>query len=105
MTAQHSKRLDPTMHSPEVRDFENALLERVVGQDRAVRRLARVYQVYLAGLADARPAAGEPAVSRSHGIGQDAPGGGGGGSACLAMRGPSSRLTAPSFSTATKSPS
>jgi len=44
-------RLDPTIHSPEVRDFENALLERVVGQDRAVRRLARVYQVYLAGLA------------------------------------------------------
>jgi ATP-dependent Clp protease ATP-binding subunit ClpB len=43
--------LDPTMHSPEVRDFENALRERIVGQDRAVRRLARVYQVYLAGLA------------------------------------------------------
>ena len=42
--------LDPTMNSPEVRDFEKALLERVVGQDRAVRRLARVYQVYLAGL-------------------------------------------------------
>ena len=43
--------LDPTQNSPEVRDFEKALLERVVGQDRAVRRLARVYQVYLAGLA------------------------------------------------------
>jgi len=42
--------LDPTQNSPEVRDFEKALLERVVGQDRAVRRLARVYQVYLAGL-------------------------------------------------------
>jgi ATP-dependent Clp protease ATP-binding subunit ClpB len=42
--------LDPTINSPEVRDFEKALLERVVGQDRAVRRLARVYQVYLAGL-------------------------------------------------------
>ena len=42
--------LDPTQNSPEVRDFENALLERVVGQDRAVRRLARIYQVYLAGL-------------------------------------------------------
>ncbi|MGD0129841.1 MAG: AAA family ATPase [Terriglobia bacterium] len=42
--------LDPTQNSPEVRDFESALLERVVGQDRAVRRLARVYQVYLAGL-------------------------------------------------------
>ncbi len=42
--------LDPTQNSPEVRDFENALLERVVGQERAVRRLARVYQVYMAGL-------------------------------------------------------
>jgi ATP-dependent Clp protease ATP-binding subunit ClpA len=42
--------LDPTVNSPEVRDFEKALLARVVGQDRAVRRLARVYQVYLAGL-------------------------------------------------------
>jgi len=42
--------LDPTINSPEVRDFEKALLARVVGQDRAVRRLARVYQVYLAGL-------------------------------------------------------
>ena len=48
--------LDPTLHSPEVRDFEGALREKVVGQDRAVRRLARVYQVYLAGLtAPGRP--------------------------------------------------
>jgi ATP-dependent Clp protease ATP-binding subunit ClpB len=48
--------LDPSLHSPEVRDFEVALLEKVVGQDRAVRRLARVYQVYLAGLtAPGRP--------------------------------------------------
>ncbi|MBZ5561282.1 MAG: AAA family ATPase, partial [Acidobacteriia bacterium] len=42
--------LDPSMNSPEVRDFEKALRQRVVGQERAVRRLARVYQVYLAGL-------------------------------------------------------
>jgi ATP-dependent Clp protease ATP-binding subunit ClpB len=49
MTLNQTK-LDPTLHSPEVRDFENALLERVVGQDRAVRRLSRVYQVFLAGL-------------------------------------------------------
>jgi ATP-dependent Clp protease ATP-binding subunit ClpB len=42
--------LDPNQNSPEVRDFESALRQRVVGQDRAVRRLARVYQVYLAGL-------------------------------------------------------
>jgi ATP-dependent Clp protease ATP-binding subunit ClpA len=43
--------LDPTQTSQEVRDFETALRQRVVGQGRAVRSLARVYQVYLAGLA------------------------------------------------------
>jgi len=42
--------LDPTLHSPEVSAFETALTARVVGQDRAVRRLARVYQVFRAGL-------------------------------------------------------
>ncbi|HUY12974.1 MAG TPA: AAA family ATPase [Terriglobia bacterium] len=48
--------LDPTLRSPEVRDFESALRHRVVGQDRAVRQLARVYQVYQAGLgAPGRP--------------------------------------------------
>jgi len=51
--------LDPTQHSPEVKDFEGSLLERLVGQDRAVRRLARVYQVHLAGLS--RP--GRPLVN------------------------------------------
>src|SRR5690242_16610783 len=43
--------LDPTLHSPEVRDFERGLQKRVVGQERAVRRLGRVFQVYQAGLA------------------------------------------------------
>jgi ATP-dependent Clp protease ATP-binding subunit ClpA len=47
---EHRKVLDPTQNSPEVRDFEAALAQRVVGQDRAVRRLARIYQVFLAGL-------------------------------------------------------
>lgn len=42
--------LDPTQNSPEVREFEKALRRRVIGQERAVRRLARVYQVYQAGL-------------------------------------------------------
>jgi ATP-dependent Clp protease ATP-binding subunit ClpA len=42
--------LDPTLHSPEVREFEAALTARVVGQSRAIRQLARVYQVYRAGL-------------------------------------------------------
>jgi ATP-dependent Clp protease ATP-binding subunit ClpB len=48
--------LDPTLQSPDVRDFEYALRQRVVGQDRAVRRLARVFQVYKSGLnAPGRP--------------------------------------------------
>jgi ATP-dependent Clp protease ATP-binding subunit ClpB len=51
--------LDPTLHSPEVRDFETSLRRRVVGQDRAVNSLARAYQVYLAGLA----APGRPLVN------------------------------------------
>src|SRR6202521_6022452 len=42
--------LDPNLNSPEVRDFEAGLRRHVVGQDRAVRRVARVYQVYVAGL-------------------------------------------------------
>ena len=56
--SDHQTILDPTLRSPEVRDFETALRQRVVGQDRAVRRLARVYQVYTAGLSTAgRPIA------------------------------------------------
>jgi ATP-dependent Clp protease ATP-binding subunit ClpB len=48
--------LNPDLRSPEVRDFETALRKRVVGQDRAVRQLSRVYQVHLAGLgAPGRP--------------------------------------------------
>jgi ATP-dependent Clp protease ATP-binding subunit ClpB len=50
--------LDPTMQSPEVEQFEMDLRGRVVGQDRAIRQLARVYQVYLSGLsAPGRPLA------------------------------------------------
>ena len=42
--------LNPRAQSPEVRDFEAGLAARVIGQERAVRRLARIYQVHLAGL-------------------------------------------------------
>lgn len=42
--------LDPKAQSPEVQEFERALSQKVVGQDRAVRRLAKTYQVYRAGL-------------------------------------------------------
>src|SRR5215831_18645746 len=50
--------LDPTMQSSEAEDFARRLRRRVVGQDRAIRQLARIYQVYLAGLsAPGRPLA------------------------------------------------
>jgi ATP-dependent Clp protease ATP-binding subunit ClpA len=50
--------LDPTMQSPEAEEFARSLRRLVVGQDRAVRQLARIYQVYLAGLsAPGRPLA------------------------------------------------
>ena len=46
----HLKVLDPSLNSRKVREFEAALHQRVVGQERAIRRLARVYQVFRAGL-------------------------------------------------------
>jgi ATP-dependent Clp protease ATP-binding subunit ClpB len=44
--------LNPTLQSLEVRHFENTLRQRVVGQDRAVRQLSRVLQVYKSGLTE-----------------------------------------------------
>jgi ATP-dependent Clp protease ATP-binding subunit ClpB len=50
--------LNPLLQSPEVCDFENALKQRVVGQDRAVRHLSRVFQIHESGLsASGRPIA------------------------------------------------
>jgi ATP-dependent Clp protease ATP-binding subunit ClpB len=43
--------LDPEMRSSEVLDFERRLLSKIVGQDRAVRRIVNMYQIYLAGMA------------------------------------------------------
>jgi ATP-dependent Clp protease ATP-binding subunit ClpB len=43
--------LDPEMRSAKVLDFERQLLGKVVGQDRAVRRIVNMYQIYLAGMA------------------------------------------------------
>jgi ATP-dependent Clp protease ATP-binding subunit ClpA len=42
--------LDPTLSSRKVQDFEAALRRKVVGQERAIRQLARIYQVFQAGL-------------------------------------------------------
>lgn len=43
--------LDPSRQSSEAEAFETALRHRVIGQDRAIRRLTQVYQMYVAGLA------------------------------------------------------
>jgi ATP-dependent Clp protease ATP-binding subunit ClpA len=43
--------LDPEMRSSEVLDFERRLLSKIVGQERAVRRVVNMYQIYLAGMA------------------------------------------------------
>jgi ATP-dependent Clp protease ATP-binding subunit ClpA len=43
--------LDPEMRSSEVVDFERRLQSKIVGQDRAVRRIVNMYQIYLAGMA------------------------------------------------------
>jgi ATP-dependent Clp protease ATP-binding subunit ClpB len=48
---QDQTMLDPMKRSSEVEYFESELCGRVVGQDRAIRQLVRVYQVYRAGLA------------------------------------------------------
>lgn len=42
--------LDPTQKSPRAQEFEEKLTARIVGQERAVRRLSGLYQIYLAGL-------------------------------------------------------
>ncbi len=42
--------LDPEVRSPEVLDYEQQLRNRIVGQDRAVRRMVNMYQIFLAGM-------------------------------------------------------
>lgn len=42
--------LDPEKRSPEVLEFERDLLRKIVGQDRAVRRIVNMYQIYRAGM-------------------------------------------------------
>lgn len=44
--------LNPDLKSPRAQEFEDKLLARIVGQERAVRRLVNLYQIYLAGLSN-----------------------------------------------------
>ena len=42
--------LDPEQKSPRAQDFEERFLIRIVGQERAVRRMSGLYQIFLAGM-------------------------------------------------------
>ena len=48
--AHSSHYLNPDLKSPLAQDFEDRLSELIVGQDRAVRRVTGLYQIFLAGL-------------------------------------------------------
>ena len=58
MIAQMEKRkeimetvfLDPDQKSPRAQEFEEKLSARIVGQERAVRRMSGLYQIFLAGM-------------------------------------------------------
>jgi ATP-dependent Clp protease ATP-binding subunit ClpA len=49
-TAPMKSRLNPEMKSPQVQEFESRLEARIIGQDRAVRSITSLYQVFHAGL-------------------------------------------------------
>ncbi|MBC7795613.1 MAG: ATP-dependent Clp protease ATP-binding subunit, partial [Pyrinomonadaceae bacterium] len=49
-TSEKTVLLDPEQKSPRARDFEEKLQHRIVGQERAVRRLSGLYQIFLAGM-------------------------------------------------------
>jgi ATP-dependent Clp protease ATP-binding subunit ClpB len=42
--------LDPDLKSPRAKEFEDKFLSRIVGQERAVRRMSGLFQIYLAGM-------------------------------------------------------
>lgn len=44
------QRLDPDKKSPRAKEFEDELSALIVGQERAVRRMSGLYQIYLAGM-------------------------------------------------------
>ncbi len=52
LIASHNNKvyLDPDQKSPRAQEFEEKLGAKIVGQERAVRRVSGLYQIYLAGL-------------------------------------------------------
>jgi ATP-dependent Clp protease ATP-binding subunit ClpB len=49
-TMEHLVFLDPDQKSPRAKEFEDRLGGRIVGQERAVRRMSGLYQIFLAGM-------------------------------------------------------
>jgi ATP-dependent Clp protease ATP-binding subunit ClpA len=43
--------LNPDLKSPRAQEFEDKLSARIVGQERAIRRMTQLYQIFLAGMA------------------------------------------------------
>ena len=57
--------LDPEQKSPRAQEFEDKLGRRIVGQERAVRRISGLYQIYLANMQNpGRPIGTFQAVSQ-----------------------------------------
>jgi ATP-dependent Clp protease ATP-binding subunit ClpB len=50
-SATTSNYLNPDLKSPRAQEFDDKLTARIVGQERAVRRITQLYQIFLAGLA------------------------------------------------------
>ncbi len=48
--SQSRVQLNPEMKSPRAQEFESKLSSLIVGQERAVRRISGLYQIYLAGM-------------------------------------------------------
>ena len=48
--SQNRVTLNPEMKSPRAQEFESRLSSLIVGQERAVRRISGLYQIYLAGM-------------------------------------------------------
>jgi ATP-dependent Clp protease ATP-binding subunit ClpB len=55
-SAEKTILLDPDLKSPRAKEFEDKLSAQIVGQERAVRRMSGLFQIYLAGMNNpARP--------------------------------------------------
>jgi hypothetical protein len=61
--------LDPERKSPRAADFEDKLSGWIVGQERAVRRMSGLFQIYLAGMNNPGEADRNNAFPRADGLG------------------------------------